>query len=168
MSAETRDPPSRATRSLVIGIGNPYRQDDAVGCVAIQQLRSREIEDATLIESDGEGMSLIESWAVYENVILIDAVCSDGDAGKLYEWKADEEPIPVQYFKTSTHFVSVSEAIELARVLERLPKNLVVIGIEGEEFGMGEGLSSAVEDAIPKIKRRVAELIEEFESSGSG
>ena len=40
------------------------------------------------------------------------------------------------------------EAVELARELDRLPRRLVVYGIEGESFEAGEGLSPAVETTV--------------------
>lgn len=52
-----------------------------------------------------------------------------------------ENPIPADSFHYSTHTVSVAEAVEMARVMGRLPDRLLIYGIEGADFGSGDGLS---------------------------
>ncbi|MGE5812871.1 MAG: peptidase M52, partial [Acidobacteriota bacterium] len=52
------------------------------------------------------------------------------------------------WFKVSSHQLGVVEAIELGRAMKRLPARMSFIGIEGIDFGQGEGLTSAVEDAL--------------------
>jgi hydrogenase maturation protease len=61
-------------------------------------------------------------------------------------------------FHGSTHAFGVGEAIELARALGRLPRRVLVYGVEGREFAAGEGLSPAVAAAVEPL---VAELLEE-------
>jgi hypothetical protein len=46
---------------------------------------------------------------------------------------------------------SVAKAIELARVLNQLPRRLIVYGIEGKTFAAGAGLSSEVEEAAERM-----------------
>ena len=52
-------------------------------------------------------------------------------------------------FHRSTHAISVADAIELARAMNKLPKRLIAIGIEGKSFEAGAGLSREVEAALP-------------------
>ncbi|TET95488.1 MAG: hydrogenase maturation protease, partial [Dehalococcoidia bacterium] len=52
-------------------------------------------------------------------------------------------------FHQSTHTISVPDAIELAAATKRLPRRLIVVGIEGESFQAGVGLSPEVEAALP-------------------
>jgi hydrogenase maturation protease len=46
---------------------------------------------------------------------------------------------------SSTHAVGVGEAIELARTLHRLPRRVILFGVEGHSFAAGSGLSAEVE-----------------------
>ncbi len=55
---------------------------------------------------------------------------------------------PPRVFRGSTHALGLGEAIELARALGRLPGRLLVYGVEGADFGTGEGLSPAVTAAL--------------------
>jgi hypothetical protein len=53
---------------------------------------------------------------------------------------ACSQPLPVGGLRSSTHAFGVSDAVELARALGRLPDRLDVYVIEGENFTAGERL----------------------------
>ena len=55
----------------------------------------------------------------------------------------------------STHLIGLADALELARALGRLPPRVVVYGIEGHRFGVGDPVSPAVAAAVDRV---VAEL----------
>jgi hydrogenase maturation protease len=62
---------------------------------------------------------------------------------------------------TSTHGISLSGVLRLAQAVGRAPARVIVVGIEGEDFGKGPGLSPAVDAAVPLAVSKVVELIEE-------
>ena len=62
--------------------------------------------------------------------------------------------MPAGWFRYSTHAFGAAEAIELARVLGRLPRRLIVVGIEGARFDAGVGLSPEVAAAVEDVARR--------------
>jgi hydrogenase maturation protease len=88
---------------------------------------------------------------------VVDAVESGAEPGTLVRFDASELAIPARMFRTSTHAFGVGDAIELARVLGRLPARVVVYGVEGAEFAAGVGLSPAVEAAIEPTAAAVLE-----------
>ena len=49
-------------QKLVIGLGNDYRHDDAVGRVVARRLKAIEGDDVRVVEESGEGAALIEAW----------------------------------------------------------------------------------------------------------
>ena len=148
---------------LVIGIGNEYRADDAVGILLARRLKSLNLPDVGVIEQAGEGAALIDTWesSGAQLVILIDAVCSGAAPGTIYRLDVNEETIPASFFNYSTHAFSLAEAVELARVLGKLPRHAVIYGIEGSQYAAGAGLSAAVKRAIPKA---LAKIIWEIEA----
>ena len=60
-------------------------------------------------------------------------------------------PLPVRSLRSSTHAFGVSDAVELARALGRLPDRLDVYAIEGASFAAGDGLSPDVERAVDEL-----------------
>ncbi|MDO8142737.1 MAG: hydrogenase maturation protease [Candidatus Brocadiales bacterium] len=140
---------------LIIGIGNAFRGDDAVGLRITQDIKKVASVHVTVIEQSGDGVTLMESWKNADTVILIDAVYSGGNFGTIYRFDAHTQPIPTEFFHYSTHAFGVAEAIELARALKQLPQNLIVYGIEGKCFEAGIGLSIEVERAAQEVVTRV-------------
>jgi hydrogenase maturation protease len=143
-------------QALVIGLGNDYRGDDAVGHVVARRLKAIPGDTVRVLEESGEGAALIETWKGADFVILIDAVHSGGTPGTIYRFDAKTN-LPGSFFHYSTHAFSVAEAVELARALNQLPRRLVVYGIEGENFDSGVGLSREVEAAADEVLRSVKE-----------
>ncbi len=138
-------------KRLIIGVGNDYRGDDAAGLLAARRLMEFTFGGARVVEAEGEASGLMELWEGAEEVIIIDAVVSGGEAGAVYRFDAAAAPLPRELFAScSTHSFSLAEAVELARALGRLPKKLVVFGIEGRNFETGAGVSAEVERGIER------------------
>jgi hydrogenase maturation protease len=140
---------------LLLGIGNGFRKDDGLGPEVLKRLQQAKLQSVELQTQSGEGSSLMAAWQGYEQVLLVDAVCSGAQAGTLFELEASEQPIPSRFFHYSTHAFSVAEAIEMAKALGELPRSLTLFGIEGADFGSGTGLSQIVLAALPELFMRV-------------
>src|SRR5262245_55962910 len=111
---------------LIIGIGNEYRGDDAVGLIVARQLKERLADSVMVLEQSGDGAALIEASRGAEAVIIIDAVMSDAAPGKIHRFDANRRSIPKDAVRCSTHAFGVAEAIELSRALGELPGILIV------------------------------------------
>ena len=103
----------------------------------------------------------MDAWRGYRNVILVDAVSSGFPAGTLHFLDPMEKKIPSEFFHYSTHAFGVAESVEMARTLEKLPERMRIYGIEGEDFGSGEGFTPEVEGSIREVVRILEDLINE-------
>jgi len=149
-------PPS----TLILGVGNDYCGDDAVGLTVARRVQARVTAPVAVREATGEGAALIDAWQGVENVYLIDAVYSGGEPGTIYRFEAQTTTLPGKFFHYSTHAFSVAEAIELARALGQLPPHLVVYGIEGRNFSAGVGLSPEIDNAAAEVLSRLLREVE--------
>lgn len=146
---------NRKSAILVIGVGNKYRGDDAVGLVVARRIESLHLRDTIVSEESGEGANLIEVWKSAGTVIVVDAISSGSEPGTIHRFVADSQRIPSKFFHYSSHSFGLAEAIELARSLYQLPQHLVVYGIEGAKFEAGIGLSFEVERAAEEVVSRI-------------
>lgn len=144
---------------LVIGIGNPFRSDDRAGLEVARRIKRSTNDCFDVLEFASNPMALLDTWKGYDEVLLVDAVSSNSKPGTFQIINAVEQKISASLFNTSTHNMSVAEAIELARNLGRLPKQLLVYGIEGKNFQFGETLSpymnGVIEDVVCHILSRI-------------
>lgn len=151
---------NNAPSTLIIGVGNDYRGDDAVGLVVARRLRQQAPAGVAVREESGEGTALMEAWKNAAFVILIDAVHSGATPGTIHRFDARAAELPSDFFHYSTHAFSVAEAVELARALGQLPPRLIVYGIEGKNFAAGVGLAAEVETAAQEVAQRILKEVE--------
>ena len=160
------------SRTLIIGIGNRYRGDDALGCLLAdkikqalsnEQLMNKRTNKLTntidIIEHDGEPAALIDCWQGYDTAILIDAVSSGTTAGTIHHIDLQTQALPDQFRSYSTHAFGIAEAVELARVLDKLPPKILFYGIEGESFAADTKLSDTLKKAATLLLQQILHTI---------
>ncbi len=161
---------SGARRAVVIGVGNPYRSDDGVGNVVLDELRSSHsaegrfegFDGIEFVEESGEPVSLVQRWSGTSTAVLVDAVNSGREPGTIhrYEYAKGEWDISPETRPVSSHSLGIAEAVELGRVLDRLPERLVFLGVEVEDVSEGVGLSERVADAVAPAVRGIVEVLD--------
>jgi hydrogenase maturation protease len=129
---------------IVIGLGNSFRGDDAAGLAVARALG----EDPRVLVHEGEPIDLLDRWEGAGEVVVVDAARSGAAPGTVHHLDGLAEPVTAG---GSTHAFGLAETLALARALGRAPARLTLIGIEGERFGAGEGLSPAVEAAVEVV-----------------
>jgi len=150
--------------TVIIGIGNEYRRDDAAGLIAARQLNKMRLTGVNIIEASGDGPALMESWKEAQAAILIDAVQSGAEPGTIHCLDLDGITVPASFFRYSTHAFGVAEAIDLARALHRLPPRVILHGIEGKNFDAGIGLSPEVETAVATVVEEIRRMMADLRS----
>jgi hydrogenase maturation protease len=145
---------------VVIGVGNVYRGDDGVGPEVVRRLGATAPRWVEVVEHDGEPAGLLDAWDGADLAVVVDAVTSpDVGPGYLHrvELTADSYATPTR--AVSSHGLGPGGAVELACVLGRLPRRLVLYGIEGKNFAPGLGLSSEVEASVNGLVDRILEEV---------
>jgi hydrogenase maturation protease len=143
-------------KTMFIGIGNDFRNDDGVGISIVRELQKRSFPNVTFLELSGEGTELMDAWKNAEEVYIFDAVSSGAEPGTIFEFNAIEEEIPSDFFNYSTHNFSLAEAVELSRIINQLPPVLKILGIEGRDFSDGLQLSPEVKTSADKILQNIS------------
>jgi hydrogenase maturation protease len=133
-------------------LGSRYRGDDAAGPLVADRLRAA---GAPVLECDDEPTRLLDAWAGLDLVVIVDAVRSGAAVGTVHRVEAGQGPLPRDLRLASTHAFSIPDALELGRALGRAPGRVVVIGVEGAAFGMGDPLTPAVEAALDDVAEAV-------------
>ncbi|NUT34341.1 MAG: hydrogenase maturation protease [Hamadaea sp.] len=144
--------------TVIIGVGNEYRHDDAAGILAAQQLRALAPAQVTVAESDGEPTGLLDLWDGADLAVVIDAVDSHGEPGRIYRLGL-HHPAVASGAATSSHGVPLGDAVALARALDRMPARLLLYGVQISDVSAGAGLSAPVADAVRRVVAEIADLL---------
>lgn len=146
-------------QTLVLGIGNLWRGDDAAGLLAVQALRTRALPGVTVIESSVVEPTLIESWQGVDRLIVIDAAVSGAAPGAVHSFNLSQAAPPCTLSFRTTHTFDLMALIELARLLGRLPPQVWILGVEGGDFALGQPVSTAVSAGVAVCVAMVADLL---------
>jgi hydrogenase maturation protease len=142
---------SKNDKVLIIGIGNEFRSDDGAGIICARKIKERVNSNASVIENNGDGAILIESWEGFDNVILVDSISSGAIPGTIHKFDGIKDEFPNENTIHSSHLFSVADAIKTSKIMNKLPGNLVIYGIEGKSYKLGSKISSEVNKAIEKL-----------------
>ena len=144
---------------VVIGVGNGSRRDDGVGWVVASAVARRLGDLVEVRRCDGEPARLLDAWSGAELAVVVDAIRRGTEPGSLCVLTADDAVASTPAVPLGGHALGVGQAVALGRALDRLPRRLVVVGIEGQDYGIGEGLSAPVLAAVDAAAERVAGMV---------
>jgi hydrogenase maturation protease len=147
---------SDPTPVLVAAIGNPDCGDDGFGSAVARRLRPRVVPGVEIVERRGDLLALIEDWSGFPFVVIVDAMASIGEPGRIHRVDLTDNPLPIGFAPRSSHAFGVAETVELARSLGRLPARLVAYLVEGEQFEPGELLSPMVAHTVEELSEQIA------------
>ncbi len=144
----------------IIGIGQPYRGDDAAGLIVAEQLADLQSETVRVIPFHGDATELMHLWENAAWLILIDAAKSGQPSGTIHHFDAHQRPLPPFLSSWSSHAFGLPEAITLARQFGQLPPLIEVYGIEGERFCMGEEITPSVAAACSQVAEMIRKRVQ--------
>jgi hydrogenase maturation protease len=138
-------------RTIILGIGNPVRTDDAAGLFVARLLRERlgDCSDIDVKELWAGGLRLVEAMVGYERAVVIDAMVTGtqppGTVRRLEPGELGETNN-----LTCAHDTSLPLALALWRASDvPVPTDIAVWGIEAADLAtLGEELTSPVSAAV--------------------
>ncbi len=144
---------------VVLGIGNWDRGDDAVGLLVIDELAARDLPGVDLMPGDGDPGWMLDAWEGRSFSVVVDAMVTGAAPGTVVSFDASTTALPASTRLSSSHALGAATSVELARALGRLPKRLVVIGVEADSVSVGSPLSPAVATAVGVAADAVMEVL---------
>jgi hydrogenase maturation protease len=148
-------------RTLILGLGNPILGDDSAGLKVAELVRQRTALDPSIEvgEDYAGGLRLLERIIDYDQVIIVDAICTGiHPPGSVLHLNSDE--IATQH-TASSHDINLPTALRLAATMNlKIPERIRIIAIEAENvWDFSEQCSPAVALALPQAADAVlAEL----------
>lgn len=140
---------------LLIGYGNPLRQDDGFGYRVAERLLEEAGEDMHVIACHQLTPELAEPLSRCRTAIFVDA--KEGEPVGELEWE--------RVFPSSAahplfaHSLTPANLLALAQGLYgSAPAQAYLLTVRSVHFAHGEGLSPAVEEAVAQAVRRILQL----------
>lgn len=145
---------------LLIALGHRYRSDDAFGPRAIEIIQQACGDRYEYQQHSGDPADLLDSWN-QRSIVILDALRTPNPRpGTVHCMKLVEGLVLPGSPSVSSHALSLGEALEMGRILQKMPKRGLILAVEGENFSPGDQLSPAVASALEKIVALMPEIME--------
>lgn len=143
----------------VVGIGNPLRGDDAIGCRVISELEQCNLpETIDLIDLGADSFALLELLTDIEKIVLVDAVLMEQAPGGIIRLADEEFLKQTNQMDCFLHHNNLGQILQLAAAMGTLPK-VVFFGIQAVGFDPGQKLSPPLERQLPHLLKLIREEI---------
>ncbi len=137
----------------VLGCGNTLMGDDGVGIRVIERLQEMKLpENVEVIDAGVGGLSILSWIEDADKAVIVDAVQTGNEPpGTVYEF-TDKELPPSNMFMLSLHDLNLVDTINMGRVVQKMPDEIVIIGVEVKRVAeFTKGLTPEVEAALPEV-----------------
>jgi hydrogenase maturation protease len=138
------------SRVTVIGLGNRYRRDDAVGITAAAALGELALPGVEVATDIVDPLTLLDVWSGARFAVIIDAaVTTSSTAGRIRCCNLEDVISSTQ--RLSSHSIDVGRTYALGQALGRIPEALYIYAVDVADTGYGIGLTPQVEQAVPDV-----------------
>ena len=150
--------------TLVLGIGNTLLTDEGIGVHVVDFLEKNhpELKDVTFVDGGTLSFTLAELLATHDNLIVVDAARTGGDAGNVVCYEGDDMDNYLTGNRQSVHEVGLTDLLDIARLSDHYPENRALVGIEPHSLGWGEEPSDFVVPSIPVAGQQVIGLLSKW------
>lgn len=137
--------------------------DEGFGVEVVRYMQEQETTESPvdLIDGGTQGIYLLDYIEAATHLLVIDAIIPVKYSQDIYVYNKDELPSFI-YRKMSSHQVGLSELISLARLHNKVPDHLTLIGVPPVSLDLHVGLSEEVSALVPRAATTANKIIAEW------
>jgi len=147
----------------VLGLGNTILGDEGFGVEAVRYLESnfKLSPEVNIIDGGTQGLYLLDYIESTDCLMIFDAVIPQSYEFKVYVYRNDDLPTFI-HRKLSAHQMGLSELLSVAKLHEKVPNEIALIGVPPVSLDMNVGLTDKVRSLVPAATEIGAEIIREW------
>ena len=148
---------------LVLGLGNVLLQDEGIGVHVVTQIQHqyRFTPEIDILDGGTSGLDLLPEFYDRKAIIIVDAVEFKQEPGYIGLIKNDDILAQIQT-KLSIHHLGLADVLSAARMVDKLPEEMVLVGIQPASMETVLELSEAVNKIVPRVIEAVLFLLGEW------
>ena len=151
---------------VILGIGNLLLKDEGVGIQLIQILEKETLPPGVeLVDGGTSTLDILPLLRGADKIIVIDAMKAGGEPGSIYRCRPSDL-IPSEEAPMSLHHIDFLQALKMNKMLGNdLEPRTIIFGVEPGEIEWEIGLTPALKEKIPTLKKLVLEEAGKIEIS---
>lgn len=164
MSGEPRRP-----RVVVLGVGNLLLSDEGVGVRCVETLAgdARLPQFVRLVDGGTSTHELLDDLEGLDLLIIVDAVVTGAPPGTRVRLAGAEVPYAFGQ-KLSPHQHGIHDLLATLTLLDRAPKEVVLLGVVPVSLALSLELSEAVAALLPALATAVTDEVARFGAGAHG
>ncbi len=137
----------------VVGLGNLLFGDEGFGVECVRSLESvaQWPSSVNFVDGGTQGIYLLDYFESCDALLVFDSIIPVEFEPKVYLYRDEELPAFI-HRKMSAHQMGLSELLGVARLHDRVPGSIVLIGAPPHSLDLGSGLSDL-------MRRHLAEAV---------
>ncbi len=149
-------------RAAVLGIGNTILSDEALGVRCVEALERKYAlpEAVQCIDGGTAGMEMIEDLSGLDFLLVLDVVKTGAAPGTVVRIAGEHIPVFFRR-KLSPHQIGLPDVLASLELLDALPKEIVVLGVEPVSLELGLEMTPTVAGQLPVLVERAVQELRE-------
>ncbi|MEE8437653.1 MAG: HyaD/HybD family hydrogenase maturation endopeptidase [Candidatus Neomarinimicrobiota bacterium] len=147
----------------ILGLGNLVLSDEGFGVEAVRHLESRHKlpPNVNVIDGGTQGIYLLDYIESADRLMIFDAIIPRDYEFKVYLYKNEDLPAFI-HRKLSSHQIGLSELLSVARLKDRVPDEIALIGVPPKSLDMHVGLTEEVRKLVPEAVTAGMKIVNEW------
>lgn len=152
------------TTTLLLGIGNLLLSDEGAGLHALRFFEGcyGPLPGVRYVDGGTLSFTLLGEIEKADRWIVFDAARLDVAPGGVRTLEGADMDAFMFSGRASVHEIGLADIMDIARLLDRLPEERALIGIQPATMDWGETPSQAVTDALPQAAALAFDLISKW------
>jgi hydrogenase maturation protease len=149
----------------LLGLGSTLRRDDGVGVHAVKALQERfnVPPELDIVDGGTAGLDLLPFIEGRERVLFVDAVDFGQEPGFIGELVNDDIPAFFGKDKSSLHQIRLSDVLAMARLLNTLPEEICLIGIQPQDIDLGLELTEFLQGKLELLVSHIISKLRDWD-----
>lgn len=150
----------------ILGIGNTLYSDEGIGVYALPLLEKAlaDVPNLEFVDGSTEGMQLLAPVENTQALIILDAINANVKPGTIIRLEKAQIP-SFNGIKMSVHQIGFQEVVSAAQLRERVPKKMVLFGIQPASLELGTELTDTARASIAILTNKVKRQISDWRSN---
>jgi hydrogenase maturation protease len=161
-SGKDRRSRREAASLAVLGIGNLIYSDDGAGLEALRRLENdpRLPAGVRFIDASAGGLEVAARIGCASRLLILDAVDVGAVPGTVVRLTGDQlSGLPAG---ACVHRLGISDLLSVLRLTERMPEEVILLGVQPASIALGTVLSPAVESGVRRVAAEALAQIAEW------
>ena len=149
----------------LLGLGGILMRDDGVGVHAVKAVQERfhVPPELDIVDGGTAGLDLLPFIEGRDRVLFVDAVDFGKEPGFVGELMNDDIPAFFGKDKGSLHHLGLADVLATARLLNILPEEICLIGIQPQSIEMGLELTEVLQGKFDLLVALIIDKLRDWD-----